>query len=415
MKKHIRQILYTSVALGMSLTAAAALDNTVASADTTAPAETQPTQTTSATNSAAPSQTKEQVIDPAALDQTEAQKQAQYQKAYEANYDLARKKFSSDGIPFMGGNGLGSFSTKPTSQFSPALAQKLYEANDARNEIITANPEGLRKNVQNFNYSLDMISNYTYKDGESATLPTPDYALPLRTAVKEVPQDDQFYIDWLDHEIKLLQGQPETYKAPAEYTDLVKQFKHIADYYGGDNVKLSDSDYTRFYDLPGFQDWDDITGHIVQLTMFPGDSEYDVKFYTPYMKHIIAQWDAKHETLQKEYAAKNNQPAEPVTNSEDQAAESTPTPVTTPAKSTAVQQKTPQTAPQPTKVTTMPTTTTSTVAVKSTILPSATPVSTVKQARLPQTGNQNGAVAAGFGLGLITLATMFGFGRKREF
>jgi len=54
-----------------------------------------------------------------------------------------------------------------------------------------------------------MISNFSYQNDTNSTfLPNKEYELPLRTDVKSVPQDDQFYIDWLDHEVKLLQGEP---------------------------------------------------------------------------------------------------------------------------------------------------------------------------------------------------------------
>lgn len=439
MKKNIRHILYTSMALGVTLTTAVMLEGT-ANADTTSePNQTQQTvqaaqPTTASANTA--TNDKQQPTNTDALDQAEAQKQAQYQQRYDTLHEEVRKaNQAATGMPFVSTNQPGYFTEKPTKQFSPALAQKLYEANDARNAVITKDTNSLlNTKTDNFDHALSMISNFSYQDVADFTyLPDKEYNLPLRTNVKSVPQDDQFYIDWLDHEVKLLQGEPETYQVPAEYTNLLKKLNYIASNYGGDDARLDDTtEVFRFSELPGFDDWDETTNHMVHLTSYPGNSEYDVKFYTPYLTALINTWEEQRSQLQKEYDAKNGQTK---TNQPE-------TPQQTPAENTnkQLEQKTSvvtdKTIDSP--VITQPQTVDNSQKAVQTTLPTKTAVSSEKAAQqtepmtvktvtttpvavstntssLPQTGNDNKAMIASIGLGLSTLAMMFGFARKRQY
>ncbi|MCD7119514.1 LPXTG cell wall anchor domain-containing protein [Limosilactobacillus agrestis] len=431
MKENIRHILYTSMALGVTLTTAVMLEGSANADTTTEPNQAQQTvqaaqPTTASTND------KQQSTNTDALDQAEAQKQAQYQQRYDTLHEEVRKaNQAATGMPFVSTNQPGYFTEKPTKQFSPALAQKLYEANDARNAVITKDTNSLlNTKTDNFDHALSMISNFSYQDVADFTyLPNKEYDLPLRTDVKSVPQDDQFYIDWLDHEVKLLQGESETYQVPAEYTNLLNKFDQLAHNYGGDNARFDgNSDFNRFYNLSGFDKWDDITNHMVHLTSYPGNSEYDVKFYTPYLTALINTWEEQRNQLQKEYDAKNGQaktdqpetpqqtPAENTNKQpEHKASIITDSPVVTQPQTVANSQKTVQTA-LPVKTTVSsekPVQQTEPVTLK-TVTTTPVAVST-NTSSLPQTGNDNKAMIASIGLGLSTLAMMFGFARKQQY
>ncbi|MCC4331613.1 LPXTG cell wall anchor domain-containing protein [Limosilactobacillus reuteri] len=434
MKKNIRHILYTSMALGVTLTTAVMLEGS-ANADTTEPNQTQQTvqaaqPTTASANTA--TNDKQQSTNTDALDQAEAQKQAQYQQRYDTLYEEVRKaNQAANGMPFVSTNQPGYFTEKPTKQFSPALAQKLYEANDARNAVITKDTNSLlNTKTDTFDHALSMISNFSYQNDTNSTfLPNKEYELPLRTDVKSVPQDDQFYIDWLDHEVKLLQGEPETYQVPAEYTNLIKRLNYIADNYGGDDALLDGTtEVSHLYGLPGFNEWDFNTNHMVHLLPYPGNSEYDVKFYTPYLTALINTWEEQRSHLQKEYAAKNGQAK----------TDQPETPQQTPAKNTNQQPEQKASATTDSSVVTRPQTVANSQKTVQTALPVKTAVSSEKSAQqtepmtvktvtttpiavstntssLPQTGNDNKAMIASIGLGLSTLAMMFGFARKRQY
>ena len=129
MKKNIRHILYTSMALGVTLTTAAMLEGSANADTTTEPNQTQQTvqaaqPTTASANTA--TNDKQQSTNTDALDQAEAQKQAQYQQRYDTLYEEVRKaNQAANGMPFVSTNQPGYFTEKPTKQFSPALAQKL--------------------------------------------------------------------------------------------------------------------------------------------------------------------------------------------------------------------------------------------------------------------------------------------------
>lgn len=435
MKKNIRHILYTSMALGVTLTTAVMLEGS-ANADTTSNTN-QPQQTVQAaqpTTASANTATndKQQSTNTDALDQAEAQKQAQYQQRYDTLYEEVRKaNQAANGMPFVSTNQPGYFTEKPTKQFSPALAQKLYEANDARNAVITKDANSLlNTKTDTFDHALSMISNFSYQNDTNSTfLPNKEYELPLRTDVKSVPQDDQFYIDWLDHEVKLLQGEPETYQVPAEYTNLIKRLNYIADNYGGDDALLDGTtEVSHLYGLPGFNEWDFNTNHMVHLLPYPGNSEYDVKFYTPYLTALINTWEEQRIQLQKEYAAKNGQAK----------TDQPETPQQTPAENTNQQPKQEDSTTTDSSVVTQPQTVVNSQKTVQTALPVKTAVSSEKSAQqtepmtvktvtttpvavstntssLPQTGNDNKAMIASIGLGLSTLAMMFGFARKRQY
>lgn len=435
MKKNIRHILYTSMALGVTLTTAVMLEGS-ANADTT----TEPNQAQQTVQAAQPSTAsantatndKQQSTNTDALDQAEAQKQTQYQQRYETLYEEARKaNHGATGMPLFSSNQPGYFTEKPTKQFSPALAQKLYEANDVRNAVITKDTNSLlNTKTDTFDHALSMISNFSYQNDINSTfLPNKEYELPLRTDVKSVPQDDQFYIDWLDHEVKLLQGEPETYQVPAEYTNLIKRLNYIADNYGGDDALLDGTtEVSHLYGLPGFNEWDFNTNHMVHLLPYPGNSEYDVKFYTPYLTALINTWEEQRSQLQKEYAAKNGQAK----------TDQPETPQQTPAKNTNQQPEQKASATTDSSVVTRPQTVANSQKTVQTALPVKTAVSSEKSAQqtepmtvktvtttpiavstntssLPQTGNDNKAMIASIGLGLSTLAMMFGFARKRQY
>ena len=435
MKKNIRHILYTSMALGVTLTTAAMLEGSANADTTTEPNQTQQTvqaaqPTTASANTA--TNDKQQSTNTDALDQAEAQKQAQYQQRYDTLYEEVRKaNQAANGMPFVSTNQPGYFTEKPTKQFSPALAQKLYEANDARNAVITKDTNSLlNTKTDTFDHALSMISNFSYQNDTNSTfLPNKEYELPLRTDVKSVPQDDQFYIDWLDHEVKLLQGEPETYQVPAEYTNLIKRLNYIADNYGGDDALLDGTtEVSHLYGLPGFNEWDFNTNHMVHLLPYPGNSEYDVKFYTPYLTALINTWEEQRSHLQKEYAAKNGQAK----------TDQPETPQQTPAKNTNQQPEQKASATTDSSVVTRPQTVANSQKAVPTALPVKTAVSSEKPAQqtepmtvktvtttpvadsantssLPQTGNDNKAMIASIGLGLSTLAMMFGFARKRQY
>lgn len=435
MKKNIRHILYTSMALGVTLTTAVMLEGS-ANADTTSNTN-QPQQTVQAAQpSTASANTatndKQQSTNTDALDQAEAQKQTQYQQRYETLYEEARKaNHGATGMPLFSSNQPGYFTEKPTKQFSPALAQKLYEANDVRNAVITKDTNSLlNTKTDTFDHALSMISNFSYQNDTNSTfLPNKEYELPLRTDVKSVPQDDQFYIDWLDHEVKLLQGEPETYQVPAEYTNLIKRLNYIADNYGGDDALLDGTtEVSHLYGLPGFNEWDFNTNHMVHLLPYPGNSEYDVKFYTPYLTALINTWEEQRSQLQKEYAAKNGQAK----------TDQPETPQQTPAKNTNQQPEQKASATTDSSVVTRPQTVANSQKTVQTALPVKTAVSSEKSTQqtepmtvktvtttpiavstntssLPQTGNDNKAMIASIGLGLSTLAMMFGFARKRQY
>lgn len=415
MKKNIRHILYTSMALGVTLTAVATINTGKASADSSD--QPQAVQTTPHGNNTGSDQ---QIINTTELDQAAAQKQAQYEQAEEPIVNQASAANHGLGP----GSKIGSFTQKPTSQFSPALAQKLYEANDAHNEAVTKSVESYNNtDTSQLDHTISMISNLTYKDSpDSFLINGSDTPSLKRTNFTNVPQDDQFYIDWLDHEIKLVQGEKESYQVPAEFTNLVNKFYHIGHYYGGDSVKLSDSDYTRFDGLPGFEEWDNTTTQeFVPLTNYIGKSKYDVEFYTPYLTTLINKWEKQHTQLQQEYAAKqgktsqNSKPAE-VAKSTDQPA----TPTTSPVH---------QNVEEPTETATINHTDTQVVKPitnKATTAPvhqmitktnatSITGQTTVNQQVLPQTGNNSKNTAIILGLGLSTLAAMFGLMRKRQY
>lgn len=434
MKKNIRHILYTSMALGVTLTTAVMLEGSANADTTTEPNQAQQTvqaaqPTTASANTA--TNDKQQSINTDALDQAEAQKQAQYQQRYDTLFNEASKENQAKtGMPLFSSNQPGYFTEKPTKQFSPALAQKLYEANDARNTVITKDTNSLlNTKTDNFDHALSMISNFSYQDVADFTyLPNKEYDLPVRTNVKSVPQDDQFYINWLDHEVKLLQGEPETYQVPAEYTNLLQKFDQLAHNYGGDNARYDgNSDFNRFHNLPGFDDWDETTNHMVHLTSYPGNSEYDVKFYTPYLIALINTWEEQRSQLQKEYDAKNGQaktdqpetpqqtPAENTNQKPKQEDSTTDSPVVTQPQTVANSQKTVQTAlPVKTAVSSeKPAQQTEPMTVK-TVTTTPVAVST-NTSSLPQTGNDNKAMIASIGLGLSTLAMMFGFARKRQY
>ncbi|MCT3199909.1 LPXTG cell wall anchor domain-containing protein [Limosilactobacillus reuteri] len=439
MKKNIRHILYTSMALGVTLTTAVMLEGSANADTTTEPNQAQQTvqtaqPTTAPVNTA--TNDNQQSTNTDVLDQAEAQKQAQFQQRYDTLHEEVRKaNQAATGMPFVSTNQPGYFTEKPTKQFSPALAQKLYEANDARNAVITKDTNSLlNTKTDNFDHALSMISNFSYQDVANFTyLPNKEYDLPVRTNVKSVPQDDQFYIDWLDHEVKLLQGEPETYQVPAEYTNLIKRLNYIADNYGGDDALLDGTtEVSHLYGLPGFNEWDFNTNHMVHLLPYPGNSEYDVKFYTPYLTALINTWEEQRSQLQKEYAAKNGQaktdqpetpqqtPVENTNQQPEQKAsaatdETTGSPVVTQPQTVANSQKTVQTAlpvkaavsnekpAQQTEPMTVKTVTTTPIAVST------------NTSSLPQTGNDNKAMIASIGLGLSTLAMMFGFARKRQY
>lgn len=435
MKKNIRHILYTSMALGVTLTTAVMLEGS-ANADTTSNTN-QPQQTVQAAQpSTASANTatndKQQSTNTDALDQAEAQKQTQYQQRYETLYEEARKaNHGATGMPLFSSNQPGYFTEKPTKQFSPALAQKLYEANDVRNAVITKDTNSLlNTKTDTFDHALSMISNFSYQNDTNSTfLPNKEYELPLRTDVKSVPQDDQFYIDWLDHEVKLLQGEPETYQVPAEYTNLIKRLNYIADNYGGDDALLDGTtEVSHLYGLPGFNEWDFNTNHMVHLLPYPGNSEYDVKFYTPYLTALINTWEEQRSQLQKEYAAKNGQAK----------TDQPETPQQTPAKNTNQQPEQKASATTDSSVVTRPQTVANSQKTVQTALPVKTAVSSEKSTQqtepmtvktvtttpiavstntssLPQTGNDNKAMIASIGLGLSTLAMMFGFARKWQY
>ncbi|MCC4424490.1 LPXTG cell wall anchor domain-containing protein [Limosilactobacillus reuteri] len=435
MKKNIRHILYTSMALGVTLTTAVMLEGS-ANADTTS--ETNQAQqtvqtarpTTASVNTA--TNDKQQSTNTDALDQAEAQKQAQYQQRYDTLFNEASKENQAKtGMPLFSSNQPGYFTEKPTKQFSPALAQKLYEANDVRNAVITKDTNSLlNTKTDTFDHALSMISNFSYQNDTNSTfLPNKEYELPLRTDVKSVPQDDQFYINWLDHEVKLLQGEPETYQVPAEYTNLLQKFDQLAHNYGGDNARFDgNSDFNRFYNLSGFDKWDDTTNHMVHLTSYPGNSEYDVKFYTPYLTALINTWEEQRSQLQKEYDAKNGQaktdqpetsqqtPAENTNQQPKQEdSKTTDSPVVTQPQTVANSQKTVQTAlPVKTAVSSEKSAQQTEPMTVKTV--TTTPVAdSANTSSLPQTGNDNKAMIASIGLGLSTLAMMFGFARKRQY
>lgn len=435
MKKNIRHILYTSMALGITLTTAVMLEGSANADTTTEPNQTQQTvqaaqPTTASANTA--TNDKQQSTNTDALDQAEAQKQAQYQQRYDTLYEEVRKaNQAANGMLFVSTNQPGYFTEKPTKQFSPALAQKLYEANDARNAVITKDTNSLlNTKTDTFDHALSMISNFSYQNDTNSTfLPNKEYELPLRTDVKSVPQDDQFYIDWLDHEVKLLQGEPETYQVPAEYTNLIKRLNYIADNYGGDDALLDGTtEVSHLYGLPGFNEWDFNTNHMVHLLSYPGNSEYDVKFYTPYLTALINTWEEQRIQLQKEYAAKNGQAK----------TDQPETPQQTPAENTNKQPEQKASATTGSSVVTRPQTVANSQKTVQTALPVQTAVSSEKSAQqtepmtvktvtttpiavstntssLPQTGNDNKAMIASIGLGLSTLAMMFGFARKRQY
>ncbi|MCC4328323.1 LPXTG cell wall anchor domain-containing protein [Limosilactobacillus reuteri] len=435
MKKNIRHILYTSMALGVTLTTAVMLEGS-ANADTT----TEPNQAQQTVQAAQPTTTpvntatndKQQSTNTDVLDQAEAQKQAQYQQRYETLYEEARKaNHGATGMPLFSSNQPGYFTEKPTKQFSPALSQKLYEANDVRNAVITKDTNSLlNTKTDTFDHALSMISNFSYQnDTNSTLLPNKKYELPLRTDVKSVPQDDQFYIDWLDHEVKLLQGEPETYQVPAEYTNLIKRLNYIADNYGSDDALLDGTtEVSHLYGLPGFNEWDFNTNHMVHLLPYPGNSEYDVKFYTPYLTALINTWEEQRTQLQKEYAAKNGQAK----------TDQMETPQQTPAENTNQQPKQEDSTTTDSSIVTRPQTVANSQKTVQTALPVKAAVSNEKPAQqtepmtvktvtttpvavstntssLPQTGNDNKAMIASIGLGLSTLAMMFGFARKRQY
>lgn len=415
MKKNIRHILYTSMALGVTLTAVATVNTDSAKADSTG----QP-QAVQATSHDQSTEANQQTINTAELDQTAAQKQAQYEQAEEPIVKQALAANHGLGS----GSKIGSFTQKPTSQFSPALAQKLYEANDAHNEAATKSIESYNNtDTSQLDHTISMISDFTYKDNpDSFLLKSNDAPSLKRTNFTNVPQDDQFYIDWLDHEIKLVQGEKESYQAPAEYTNLVNKFNHIASYYGGDSAKLSDSDYTRFYGLPGFQEWDDTTTlEFVPLTSYIGKSKYDVEFYTPYLTTLIDKWERQHTQLQQEYAAKQGkktnepkqdavakpteQPAAPTVSSTHQAPKTQTVDTTNISHANSIIKSTVQ------NDTVVPA---HQVITKTNVTSVATPISN-KQQTLPQTGNNSKNTAVMLGLGLSTLAAMFGLMRKRQY
>lgn len=435
MKKNIRHILYTSMALGVTLTTAVMLEGSANADTTTEPNQAQQTVqaaqlSTASANTA--TNDKQQSTNTDALDQAEAQKQTQYQQRYETLYEEARKaNHGATGMPLFSSNQPGYFTEKPTKQFSPALAQKLYEANDVRNAVITKDTNSLlNTKTDTFDHALSMISNFSYQNDINSTfLPNKEYELPLRTDVKSVPQDDQFYIDWLDHEVKLLQGEPETYQVPAEYTNLIKRLNYIADNYGGDDALLDGTtEVSHLYGLPGFNEWDFNTNHMVHLLPYPGNSEYDVKFYTPYLTALINTWEEQRSQLQKEYAAKNGQAK----------TDQPETPQQTPAKNTNQQPEQKASAITDSSIVTRLQTVANSQKTVQTALPVKTAVSSEKSAQqtepmtvktftttpvavstntssLPQTGNDNKAMIASIGLGLSTLAMMFGFARKRQY
>lgn len=423
------------MALGVTLTTAVMVEGSANADTTTEPNQTQQTvqaaqPTTASANTA--TNDKQQSTNTDALDQAEAQKQAQYQQRYDTLYEEVRKaNQAANGMPFVSTNQPGYFTEKPTKQFSPALAQKLYEANDVRNAVITKDTNSLlNTKTDTFDHALSMISNFSYQnDTNSIFLPNKEYELPLRTDVKSVPQDDQFYIDWLDHEVKLLQGEPETYQVPAEYTNLIKRLNYIADNYGGDDALLDGTtEVSHLYGLPGFNEWDFNTNHMVHLLPYPGNSEYDVKFYTPYLTALINTWEEQRIQLQKEYAAKNGQAK----------TDQPETPQQTPAENTNQQPKQEDSTTTDSPVVTQPQTVVNSQKTVQTALPVKTAVSSEKSAQqtepmtvktvtttpvavstntssLPQTGNDNKAMIASIGLGLSTLAMMFGFARKRQY
>ncbi|MBC8743398.1 LPXTG cell wall anchor domain-containing protein [Lactobacillus sp. Marseille-P7033] len=418
MKKNIRHILYTSMALGVTLTAVATINTDKASADSSD--QPQAVQTTPPGNNTGSDQ---QTINTTELDQIAAQKQAQYEQAEEPIVNQASAANHGLGP----GSKIGSFTQKPTSQFSPALAQKLYEANDAHNEAVTKSVESYNNtDTSQLDHTISMVSNLTYKDSpDSFLINDSDTPSLKRTNFTNVPQDDQFYIDWLDHEIKLVQGEKESYQVPAEFTNLVNKFYNIGHYYGGDSVKISDSDYTRFDGLPGFEEWDNMTTQeFLPLQNYIGKSKYDVEFYTPYLTTLINKWEKQHTQLQQEYAAKqdktskNSEPAE-VAKSTDQPAQPA-TPTTSPVH---------QNVEKPTETTTINHTDTQVVKPitnKATTAPvhqmitktnttSITGQTTVNQQVLPQTGNNSKNTAIILGLSLSTLAAMFGLMRKRQY
>lgn len=415
MKKNIRHILYTSMALGVTLTAVATINTDKASADSSD--QPQAVQTTPHGNNTGSDQ---QTINTTELDQAAAQKQAQYEQAEEPIVKQALAASHGMGP----GSKIGSFTQKPTSQFSPALAQKLYEANDAHNEAVTKSVESYNNtDTSQLDHTISMVSNLTYKDNPNSYLINGSNTASLkRTNFTNVPQDDQFYIDWLDHEIKLVQGEKESYQAPAEFTNLVNKFYHIGHYYGGGSVKLSDSDYTRFDGLPGFEEWDNTTTQeFVPLTNYIGKSKYDVEFYTPYLTTLINKWEKQHTQLQQEYAAKQDKtsndpkPAE-VAKSTDQPATPTTSPVhqniEEPTETTTINHTDTQVVkPITNKATTAPVH----QIITKTYATSVTGQTTVNQQVLPQTGNNSKNTAIMLGLGLSTLAAMFGLMRKRQY
>ena len=431
MKKNIRHILYTSMALGVTLATTVTLEGSANADTTTAPNQAQQTVQTNTASANTATNDKQQSTNADELDQAEAQKQTQYQQRYDTLHEEVRKaNQAATGTPFVSTNQPGYFTEKPTKQFSPALAQKLYEANDARNAVITKDTNSLlNTKTDNFDHTLSMISNFSYQNIANFTnLPNKEYDLPLRTNVKSVPQDDQFYIDWIDHEVKLLQGEPETYHVPVEYTNLLKKFNQIAHNYGGDNAVLDgNSEFNRFYNLPGFNNWDDTVNHMVHLTSYPGNSEYDVKFYTPYLTSLINTWEDQRSQLQKEYAAKNGATEDktpeasnqtPTENSnQHQTQDVVKTTTETPNHSVTSQ---PQTVENSTD-TNQPVTTTNEKAVESTnativkVTATTPKTSSVNVSSLPQTGNDRKAMIASVSLGLTTLAMMFGLARKRQY
>ena len=164
------------------------------------------------------------------------------------------------------------------------------------------------------------------------------------------------------------------------------------------------------------------------MTNYIGKSKYDVEFYTPYLTTLINKWEKQHTQLQQEYDAKNGQaktdqpetpqqtPAENTNKQpEHKASTTTDSPVVTQPQTVANSQKTVQTA-LPIKTTVSnekPVQQTEPVTLK-TVTTTPVAVST-NTSSLPQTGNDNKAMIASIGLGLSTLAMMFGFARKQQY
>ena len=166
MKKNIRHILYTSMALGVTLATTVTLEGSANADTTTAPNQAQQTVQTNTASANTATNDKQQSTNADELDQAEAQKQTQYQQRYDTLHEEVRKaNQAATGTPFVSTNQPGYFTEKPTKQFSPALAQKLYEANDARNAVITKDTNSLlNTKTDNFDHTLSMISNFSYQN-----------------------------------------------------------------------------------------------------------------------------------------------------------------------------------------------------------------------------------------------------------